>query len=181
MADSHAASADTALFEGAVSCELQARLHIHAVPLPAGATEQAERLLRDLATMEERRTEADDAHHSADPAWRRLEAKVDLTLQLLLQALPHLQQPTAVPVVLSVRGLRVDAALADAPSDATAVMTWQPSDSLPLPVHLPVRQLAVEENRSWWIFDGLDPALTDALERHVFRLHRRWLAAQRRG
>jgi hypothetical protein len=47
--------------------------------------------------------------------------------------------------------------------------------------HLPVRCLARQDETSWWAFEPLEPALADLLERHVFRLHRRWLAAQRRG
>ena len=175
------AAADAALFEGAVSCELMARISIREGPLPPGSTEQAERLLRDLATMEERRVEPEDAHHPADPGLRRLEAKIDLTLQLLLQALPHLSPAYGVPTMLSVRGLRVEGLVSKVVDSETATLSWQPSDTLPLSIHLPLRRLATEAERSWWAFDALDPALNDALERHVFRLHRRWLAAQRRA
>jgi hypothetical protein len=169
------------LFDGAVSCELLARISLREDALPPGAAEQAERLLRDLATMEERRVEVEDVHHPADPALRRLEAKIDLTLQLLLQALPQLSPTNWVPVMLSVRGLRVDALIGEATKNETATLTWQPSDTLPLSVQLPLRRIATDAERSWWAFDALDPALNDALERHVFRLHRRWLAAQRRA
>jgi hypothetical protein len=177
-----AAAADAALFEGAVACELQARLRLQPGPPPAGSAEAAERLLRDLAMIEERRGDAEDASHPTDPALRRLEAKLDLTLQLLAQALPSLAPPAPRPVRLSARGLRLDAAAGDADlGTGPATLAWQPGDGLPLLAFLPVRCLAVDGAHSWWAFEALEPALADLLERHVFRLHRRWLAAQRRG
>lgn len=176
------AAADAALFEGAVACDLAARLRIQPGPPPTGSTEAAERLLRDLAMMEERRAESDDSAHPADPALRRLEAKLDLTLQLLAQALPALAPPPKRAVRLSARGLRIDDAAIDAAlADGPATLAWQPGEGLPLQAHLPVRCVAREGERSWWAFEPLEPAVADLLERHVFRLHRRCLAAQRRG
>ncbi len=175
-------AAEAALFEGAVACELQARLRVQLGATPAGSAETAERLLRDLAMIEERRGEADDTAHPTDPALRRLEAKLDLTLQLLAQALPALAPLPSRAVRLSARGVRIEAESPEAATtDGAATLAWQPSDGLPLVLHLPVRRLAIDAERSWWIFEPLDPALADLLERHVFRLHRRWLAAQRRG
>ena len=172
-------AADAALFEGAVACDLVARMALRPGPLPAGAGDAAERLLRDLAQVEERRAEPDDAAHPPDPGLRRLEAKLDLAMQLLARALPGLAVPAAVPVRLSARGVRV---AADASIDATeAFLEWQPGDGLPLLAALPVRRLAVDATHAWWAFDDLEPGLQDLLERHVFRLHRRALAAQRRG
>jgi hypothetical protein len=85
-------------------------------------------------------------------------------------------------VRLSARGLRIEASAADAEvADTPATLAWQPGDGLPLLAHLPVRCLARQDETSWWAFEPLEPALADLLERHVFRLHRRWLAAQRRG
>jgi len=176
------ATADAALFDGAVACELTARVRVQSGPPEQGSAEAAERLLRDLAMMEERRAEADDPAHPTDPALRRLEAKLDLTLQLLSQALPALAPPPPRAVRLSARGVRIEASAADASiADGVATLAWQPGDGLPLLAHLPVRCLAHRTDASWWAFEPLEPALADLLERHVFRLHRRWLAAQRRG
>lgn len=172
-------AAEAALFENAVACELQARMRVQPGPLPAGSADAAERLLRDLAMVEERRAEPDDPAHPGDPALRRLEAKLDLTLQLLAHALPGLGVPLPVPARLSARGVRL--AHAGEPAPAQAVLAWQPGDGLPLLAHLPVRRLAADATHAWWAFDALEPSLADLLERHVFRLHRRLLAAQRRG
>ena len=176
------AAADAALFDGAVACELPARMQLLPAPLPAGATDAAERLLRDLAMVEERRGEHEDPAHPPDPALRRLEAKLDLTLQLLAQALPALAGPPPRPVRLSAVGVRFEGPTGVAAAvGSLAVLAWQPGDGLPLALHLPVTCLAQGGGRSWWRFDPLPPPLSDVLERHVFRLHRRWLAAQRRG
>lgn len=172
-------AADAILFEGVVACDLVARMALRPGPLPAGAGDAAERLLRDLAQVEERRPEPDDPAHPPDPALRRLEAKLDLMLQLFARAVPGLAVPPTVPVRLSARGVRLEAgASIDAPQ---AVLEWQPGDGLPLLASLPVRRLAVDGAHSWWAFDGLEPGLQDLLERHVFRFHRRALAAQRRA
>jgi hypothetical protein len=111
-----------------------------------------------------------------------LEAKLDLTLQLLAQALPALAGPPPRPVRLSAVGVRFEGPTGVAAAvGSLAVLVWQPGDGLPLALHLPVTCLAQGGGRSWWRFDPLPPALADLLERHVFRLHRRGLAAQRRG
>ena len=176
------AAADAALFEGAVACELKARMQLLPAPLMAGATDAAERLLRDLAMVEERRGEHEDPAHPPDPALRRLEAKLDLTLQLLAQALPALAGPPPRPVRLSAAGVRFEGPTGVAAAvGSLAVLAWQPGEGLPLTLHLPVTCLAQGGGRSWWRFDALPPSLADLLERHVFRLHRRGLAAQRRG
>jgi len=176
------AAADAALFDGAVACELTARVRIQPGSPTAGSGDAAERLLRDLAMMEDRRGESDDAAHPPDPALRRLEAKLDLTLQLLAQALPALAPLPLRAVRLSARGLRIDASAADAKvADAVATLVWQPGEGLPLLAYLPVRRLARQGDTVWWAFELLEPALANLFERHVFRLHRRWLAAQRRG
>ena len=174
-------AADAALFGDAVACELLARMQLLPAPLPSGATEAAERLLRDLAMVEERRGEPEDPTQPPDPALRRLEAKLDLTLQLLAQALPSLAGPPPRPVRLSAVGVRFDTPTGvAAAAGALAVLAWQPGEGLPLALHLPVTCLASGGGRSWWRFDPLPPGLADLLERHVFRLHRRGLAAQRR-
>lgn len=176
------ASANAALFEGAVACELMARMRIQPGPPPAGSAEGAERLLRDLAMMEERRGESDDPAHPPDPALRRLEAKLDLTLQLLAQALPALAPPPPRAVRFSARGVRIEGSPQEpALPEGPATLVWQPGEGLPLLAHLPIRRLAGQRHATWWAFDALEPATADLLERHVFRLHRRWLAAQRRG
>jgi hypothetical protein len=173
------AGLEARLFDGAVSCELMARVGLESGPVPHGAAEAAERLLQELAALEDRRAEGDESGHGGDPALRRLEAKLDLALQMLAQALPGLSRLDLQPVRLGPRGIRL--AEPDALRDASGVLVWQPSEAFPLRVHLPVKALDGPRPARYWAFEPLPPGLQDALERHIFRLHRRWLAAQRRG
>lgn len=170
--------AEAALFGEALALALTLRLELRAGPPPHGAFDTAERLLRDLAMIDERRGDDTDAGAANDPALRRLEAKLDLTLQLLAAALPQLFSPPPVPVRIGARGLRLpaDPAMPDA-----AVLRWQPADSLPLCLHLPVSRFASDATQDWWAFAPLPEALDDALSRHLFRLHRREIATQRRA
>lgn len=170
--------AEAALFGEALALDAPLRLELRPGPPAPGARDAAERLLRDLAMIEDRRTDEADGSGAPDPALRRLEAKLDLTLQLLAAALPQLSGPAPQLVRIGSRGLRVatNPALPDA-----AVLRWQPGEGLPLCLELPLTRLARDATHDWWAFDALPEALDDALARHLFRLHRREVANQRRG
>ena len=174
------ADLDARLFGDRLSVDAIARVALVPGPLPEGALDDAERALRDLATIEDRRGDEGEPSSPGDAAWRRLEAKLDLTLLLLARALPALRGPRPLPIRLGAAGLRLDRG-ASAPDDvaATAVLQWQPADALPVLLHLPVRRVGAEGGLAWWAFEPLAAALDDALERHVFRLHRRSLALRR--
>ena len=171
-------AAEEQLFGDSVACDIHARVGI-AVGEPApGSLDEAERVLRDIATVDERRGEESDPSHTADPALRRVEAKLDLTLRLLSQALPGLQGPAFHAVRLSAHGLRIDAA--EPWPEQGATLRWQPADWMPICLSLPVTPLARTTTQSWWAFQPLGESLADVVARHVFRLHRRWLATHRR-
>lgn len=163
------------LFDGGVSCLLEGRWEVRAAAPPEGAQEAAARLLRELSVLEERRAEGDE--HAPDPALRRIEAKLDLALELLGRLLPELATLPRQRARLGARGLAFDA---PQPAEGRASLVWQPSDALPASLVLPVCAVAPADGRRW-AFEALTPELTDQLERHVFRLHRRWLAAQRQA
>ncbi|WP_267119406.1 PilZ domain-containing protein, partial [Xanthomonas sacchari] len=61
----------------------------------------------------------------------------------------------------------------------------QPSDWLPDHLELPVRVLAEAATAGvvqlWLRFETQPPGLEEALERHLFRLHRRQIADSRRA
>lgn len=166
---------DHSLFTDTVTVDAPLRLSVTAEPLPAGALDQAERVLQWIAVIEERSGE--DGEQATNLALRRIEAKLDLALHLLAQSLLG---PGTLPlqaVRISPRGLRLEATEVCADR---ALLHWQPSESLPVSLKLPVRLLGREEGRHCdWAFDGLGPALEEAIERQVFRLHRRWLAQHR--
>lgn len=149
---------------------------------------RAETLMRALAVLEDSRADEPDERNAADPALRRLEAKVDLLLGLVGSLM--LRDQPADPLrrlQWSMRGAAVDlsgAEAAPAPG-AAALLRMQPSDALPEAVQLPARVLAVEPQptgrRVWLAFDAMPPGLESLLERHLFRVHRRAVAESRRA
>jgi len=167
-----ASAIDHALFADTVTVELPLRLAVLDGPLPAGAIEQAERLLQWIAAVEDRR--GDEGEGASTPALRRIETKLDVLLHLLARALPGPDALPLQPVRIGPRGLRLEAAAA---GGEHAMLHWQPSDALPVGLKLPLRRLG-SDGRTW-AFDAPGPLLEEALERQVFRLHRRWRAQQR--
>lgn len=176
------AAAEQALFGDALGCD---------ETLPAaflqGAGERAgdgAALLRALALIEESgEAERDDGDpRSAELA--RVEAKLDLVLALL-GAVVRGQQPELPPVALhwSRLGARLHADAAPAAAAGRLRIALDPR--LPQPLDLPATVIACEPEgegvRLWLRFGPLDPALESALERHVFRRHRRAIAEARRG
>ena len=149
---------------------------------------RAEALLRALAVLEDSRADETDERGQADPAVRRIEAKVDLLVGLVGSLLLR-DAPADAPRLLqwSARGAAVEMPALEhglVPGGA-ALLRVQPSDALPETLQLPVRVLALEPSpagrRAWLAFDDLPPAVESALERHLFRVHRRAIAGSRRA
>jgi hypothetical protein len=152
------------------------RLRVHAV--------QAEALLRALAVVEDG-ARNDEADPHAEGVFRRLEAKIDLLTALVAGfAAGHSTDP-ARPLRWSARGARLvtDAAV---PPLTPGMLRVQPAEWLPSPLVLPATVIALEVEGSsgthalWLRFAPLAPALEAALERHLFRVHRRAVAESRR-
>ncbi len=141
-------------------------------PVSADALHAAERRLADLAAVQTPRgeREGDD-----DDRLRRIEAKLELWAAWLAD--PPMAPPGRLPIQLSLRGAVVP--VTAGPADATALGLTL-ADWLPLTVWLPGRVIATAEGRHAFAFDPLPPALSDALDRLVFRWHRRALAESRR-
>lgn len=147
---------------------------------------RSEGLLRALAVVEDSRgvEENNEEYDPGTAALNRLEAKVDL-LTALVARLSRTHEP-ADPV----RALRWSALGVCVPSDsATAPGTAglfriQPSDWLPETLELPATVLASVTDgdgpQLWLRFGPLTPTLESALERHLFRVHRRAIAEARR-
>lgn len=148
---------------------------------------RAETLLRALAVLEDSRADESEERGPADPAVRRIEAKVDLLLGLVGHLLQR-DQPVDPMRLLqwSIRGVAVELPAVEAAlvPGAAAMLRLQPSDALPEAMLLPVQVLAVEPcpagRRLWLAFDALPPSLESLLERHLFRVHRRAVAESRR-
>jgi hypothetical protein len=166
------------LFAEGVVVDAELRVSVIDGELSPRSLVDAEQLLRDIAAIEERRGDELESGHALDPAVRRIEAKLDLALQLFAQALPQLGGPPPRPVRIGPAGVQlgVEVAVGD-----RAILRWQPADALPMCLQLPVRRVARDGGADVWAFEELPPSLEDALSRHLFRLHRRALAAQRRA
>ena len=183
----NAHSAEATLFDEVLSSEGERPAVFLPGTLDAAATQSAglhaERLLAALAQSEAVRLEDGDEHGEASPALQRMEAKLDLMLGLFASLLRERGNlPTPAPLRWSTRGARLDRAWHGALVDVgtVGVLRVQPADWLPDCIDLPARVIAAEPGRLWLAFELRSAALGEALERHLFRLHRRQIAENRR-
>ena len=153
-------------------------------PDPAMAA-SGEALLRALAVLEDggRPEEPENSDHAH--ALARVEAKLDL-LTSLVAGLSR--QEDADPVrflTWSARGACLELPeLPDPPEGGGCLFRVRPADWLPSTLVLAATELAREPGsqgvRCWLRFDPMPLGLEAALERHLFRIHRRAVAESRR-
>jgi len=177
-------SAEAVLFDNILSYESC----IPALFMPGageGRPDHAQSLLHSLALIEERGFEDGQNERDEQPAFRqRVEAKLDLNLLLLGRLLEQALTPPGARVVRwSIRGARIeDPEAADALIGSAGILQIQPCDWLPESLELPASVFAVEPGHwTWMRFPTFAPSLHDALERHLFRLHRRQIALSRKA
>lgn len=152
-------------------------------------TVRAETLLRALAVIDDGAPGLEDPEQHPDPALLRMEAKLD-ALTLLVAGLTATQDGSDAPTWLrwSARGAEMEAAT---PICAGAIGRFRltASEWLPTPLVLPATVIAAESangpaggnvTRIMLRFEPLSQSLESALERHVFRTHRRAVAESRR-
>lgn len=182
--DEHAMRADLELFGDALTCEERLQCAFLADDgrgaTPDETADAAEALLRNFGSAEE--THADDGEgYAGDPALQRLEAKLNLVLRLVAELARNESLPWR-DVRWSRRGLSLICEEMASVNDRGRVRLALGAQ-LPLPLELPVRVLASEPtdggHRLRLKLDPARPALEAAIERHLFRLHRRAIA--RRG
>lgn len=179
--------AESELFDETLSCEvaLPAEFRIGSAVIRPGT---AETLLRSVALVEDAR--GDDGHDDRSDATlqvQRLEAKLDLVMVLLGRLVRQSAQDLPLrPLRWSRRGIRLEqGSRSGAAPGSMGVIRLQPCDWLTDHIDLPVVIVAEAANGSgahylWLRFEGLSDALEMALERHLFRLHRRQIAEARR-
>jgi len=176
------AAAHALLFGDTLACEEQRPAAFVPGAAQAGAALWAsgEALLRALAVVEDGpRAEEPE---SGDHALPRIEAKLDLLTTLVAGLFRQDEDPLRA-LRWSARGacLLLDDSLAPGSSGLFRV---RPADWLPSTLLLPAteiaREPAAEGLRVWLRFEALPPALEAALERHLFRIHRRAVAESRR-
>lgn len=150
---------------------------------------RSDALLRAIAVVEDSRNEDGEERSTHDLAMQRVEAKLDLLTALVATLVnnqetgdaPRAFRWSALGVCLAVSG---DVATASVPG-ADGMFRVQPCDWLPETLQLPASVLAsvadADGHHLWLRFQGLPPALTASLERHLFRVHRRAIAESRRA
>lgn len=117
----------------------------------------------------------DEPHISAQ--LQRLDQKIDLLLNLAGQWLTReLALPAPQPARLGVRGVLWRAALAPGAGRVDIYLRA----GLPVALSLPAVLHPAADGQVLAEFQGLDPAVTEGLERYIFRCHRRAVAQARR-
>jgi len=176
-------SAERALFDNTLS--YAARLPVAFVPgAGAGRLEHAQSLLHSLGMIEDHRCQDSQNGRDEDASFgQRLEAKIDLNLLLLGHLLEQVVAPLPVRSTRwSIRGIRVQQADGGHPPAGTGgVVQIRLCECFPEVLELPVSVVASDADQGWvWLsFPAFAQGLHEALERHLFRLHRRQLAQAR--
>ena len=178
--------ADDVLFGAALSCEESQRAafvaHDVDPALAEAACVRAEACLHAIAVIEDSRTDDEDGPQSL--ALRRIEARLDL-LTALVGALARRDQPDPlVPLRWSAVGACLPAQAAET-EGTTGTFRVQAAAWLPEPLELPAIVIASHADRDgtprlWIRFGPLTAGAAAALERHLFRQHRRAIAEKRR-
>lgn len=145
---------------------------------------RAEGLLRALAVIEDSRVEDSEDRGTTDLALNRIEAKLDLLTSLVATLCKSYERQDPLRALQwSALGVCIAADETVAPG-IRGVFRIQPSDWLPESLVLPATVLAAvtlgDGPQLWLRFDPMSPTLTAALERHLFRVHRRAIADSRR-
>lgn len=182
----NADSARAHVFGESLSCEeVRPAAFLPGALAPAAARQaclRAESLLRALAVVEDSRGDDGEEHSGNDIVLNRIEAKLDLLTALVASRVADHFDPLRL-LRWSALGVCLDVDDAVAPDTAGAFRV-QPSDWLPESLLLPARVLASVSHgggqQLWVRFGPLSPTLESALERHLFRVHRRAIAESRR-
>src|SRR5690606_21425841 len=118
-----------------------------------------------------------------DHALPRIEAKLDLLTTLVAGMCRREDVDPPAALQWSARGARLVLAEPPAPG-SSGLFRVRPADWLPSALLLPATEIAREAGadgvRCWLRFDALPVTLEAALERHLFRIHRRAVAESRR-
>lgn len=180
-------AARMAVFDDALACEDTRPVAFIPGPLDAHACHahalRAEGLLRALAVVEDSRADEPEDHGAAEMALHRMEAKLDLLTALVARLARRDGHDPLHALRWTARGAELVLPMTLA-ADDTGGLRIQPSDWLPDAITLPARVLSAiptaDGTQVVLAFEGLSPAVEAALERHLFRMHRRAVAEAKR-
>jgi hypothetical protein len=178
-------AAEQLLFADTLACDDEFSFSLRSPAGPADfadAARRSETALRAMVNLDEARNDESDG--AGDTAAPRLEAKLDLALSLLSTLVAQtLQMPPPQPVHWSRRGFRLFSSRAWQ-DDEPAILSAYWMSALPLPVDLPVVVVACEAADAgfciWLAVEDTSPALCAAIERVLFRRHRRLVHERRK-
>ncbi|HKK13632.1 MAG TPA: PilZ domain-containing protein [Gammaproteobacteria bacterium] len=161
------------------------------------ATAAAEQVELHHGTLQFLRTLMAMGEHVAEPAEEepghrgqelaRLDAKLNLVLDLLGRFLErHERLPDPVPVRLGTAGLAWTQSHEPPPEGTRLLVELYLEPDIPRPLDLPVKVMQVARAEAGGAtvqaaLEGANEALEDALQRYIFREHRRSIARQRHG
>lgn len=175
------------LFGDALSCESEMpvayRSHAPDARSVERAIEHAELVLRSLALIEEAPHEEGEEHAAERAHLQRLEAKLNLVLETLSGILRRERSDLPQQRFRWSRfGVELLHPGGEVPAEGFLLM--QPLAWLPQRLELPVTCMASQAEdagttRVWLRFAPQPRNLRQALERHLFRLHRRELAKRK--
>ena len=140
------------------------------------------------ASLDEARVPASESKSDDDSTiaedLHRLEHKVNVLIQLVAKLVAKDQQlPQSQPWRLYAGGIEWRVSGAELPGDSTGIVLLYISRQFPQPLRLPGRIVAGrgDERGRWqrFAFAGLSPAVTEGLDRLIFRHHRRAVAGVR--
>lgn len=181
-----AEAAEAALFDDTLVCDVLLPAGFSTRATAAIRLAQAETLLKGLAQIEDLRSEegAEEKRGELPLLAQRMDAKLDLVLVLLGRLVRQNSEQLPVRSVRwSRNGMRM--LLSEAPGiGAEGTLCVQAADWLPDDLELPATVLAVAPQgigsvAVWLRFPTFPQGLEEALDRHLFRLHRRQIADAR--
>lgn len=177
--------ADAALFGDALACEDFQRAAFVPQQLDPAWLEttcaRAEIHLSAIAIIEDSRNEEEEGAQGL--ALRRIEAKLDLLLTLVGNLNTQANADPRLPLRWSAQGVRMPASSGCA-EGSTGLFRLQATPWLPEPLVLPAVVIACAPgdngiSSQWLQFAPLPESTRAALERHLFRQHRRAVAELR--
>lgn len=140
------------------------------------------RVLQTCEALEERRCERDD-EAAGHPDGARLEKKLDLLIEMMGHLVSRAAaRPPAVVAALSAVALEWRCEAASPPPGSIGIAEVHLREGVAEALRLPGRVGPAQSGgRALLRFEGLTEVESDALERFVFRQHRRAVAGQRRS